>query len=155
LPLALPLSKAAASIEKPSLLMCQVLSQLQLLLLLPLLPLLLLPYLLSRLCHCFRRHHFCTPSLHQREGDDVPDGRRVREQHHQAVDADAYAPCRRHAVLQGRHKVLIQRHLQSVQRSSSLNCRLLSDVLNSVTRHHPAQLHVERAAYTRKTTGMT
>lgn len=36
-----------------------------------------------------------------REEDDVADGLDVREQHHQAVDADAEAAHRRHAVLHG------------------------------------------------------
>jgi hypothetical protein len=35
---------------------------------------------------------------HQREQDDIPNGGRVREEHGEAVDADAFARRRRHAV---------------------------------------------------------
>ena len=49
----------------------------------------------------------------QREQDDIPDGGRIGEEHHQAVDADAFAGSGRQAVLQGLDVVLVQgvRHL--------------------------------------------
>src|ERR1700689_4935942 len=42
-----------------------------------------------------------------REKDDVPDAFGAGQEHAQAVDADAHAPGRRHAVLQGEEEVVV------------------------------------------------
>src|SRR5690606_31834082 len=48
--------------------------------------------------------------LEQREKNDVPDARRVGEDHRQSIDADALTGGRRHAVLEGPDVVLVVVH---------------------------------------------
>ena len=60
-------------------------------------------------CHCS-----CAISLlHERERNHVPDAGAVGEQHDEAVDPEAHASRRRHAILQSRDEVLIQLDLRS------------------------------------------
>src|SRR6476619_2101943 len=42
-----------------------------------------------------------------REEDDIADGRLVRKEHDQPVDADAFSSCRRHPVFEGTEEVFI------------------------------------------------
>ena len=51
-------------------------------------------------------------TLEQREGNHVTDGRRIRQQHAEPVQAHAHPPRRRQAILQRPNEVLIQHHLQ-------------------------------------------
>ena len=46
---------------------------------------------------------------HERKQDDVPDRLAVGEQHHQSIDPDALAGCRRQAVLERPDVVLVHR----------------------------------------------
>ena len=59
----------------------------------------------------------------RREQQHVANGRRVGEQHDQTVDAHAHAACRRHAVLERAHVVLVEAHRLVVAHVLRLNLR--------------------------------
>src|SRR5690242_15103471 len=68
-------------------------------------------------------------ALQEREEDDVADGGRVGEEHGDPVDADALARGGRHAVLEGAHEVLVERHRLLVAGRLGLHLRLEAGAL--------------------------
>ena len=59
-----------------------------------------------------------TQGFHRREKQNIADGGTVGQEHHEAVDAEAEAACRRHAVLQCIDEVII--HLCAAIRLNGL-----------------------------------
>src|SRR6266849_3526172 len=93
-----------------------------------------------------------TPSWpHQRKQNHIPDRRRVRQDHRQAIDADAFAGRWRHAVLEGVDVILVHLHglvvagfaLAELLAESAVLFVSVVQLRESVRYFHPADVELE------------